>query len=76
MTATFLVAIELEDNADLLGFAEQLTEDLTQDGYDIKSVKPWDRAALALQNYSAVPFGSGEQNGGLGPAPGFSAPGF
>ncbi len=48
MTATFLVAIDVEEGADLAGFAEQVSEELTDSGYDVVSCRPWDRAALAM----------------------------
>ena len=41
MTRTFLVAIDLDPSADTVSFAEQLQEDLQQDGYDVTSVHPW-----------------------------------
>jgi len=46
MTATFLLAINLDDAADLMGMAEQIQEELNEEGYDVTSVKPWDRAAV------------------------------
>jgi hypothetical protein len=52
MIATFLVAINLDEAADLLGMAEQLQEDLADEGYEVTSVKPWDRAALTMQSLS------------------------
>jgi len=62
MIATFLVALDLDDAADLLGMAEQLKEDLVEEGYDVTSVKPWDRAAIVapafLPPMSTPPDGS------------------
>ena len=46
MTVTYLVAVNLDDSADIVGMAEQIQEDLFDDGYDVTSVKPWDRAAV------------------------------
>jgi hypothetical protein len=48
MTATFLVAIDVDEDADLAGFAEQISEELTDSGYDVISCRPWDRAAMAM----------------------------
>jgi hypothetical protein len=52
MIATFLVALDLDEAADLLGMAEQLQEDLADEGYTVSSIKPWDRAALTMQSLS------------------------
>lgn len=43
MIRTFLVAVELgSDPTDLSILAEDLKDSLTQDGFEISSVKPWD----------------------------------
>jgi len=40
MTRTFLIAIDLDDDADLTAIAEDL-QLILQDEYTVSSVKPW-----------------------------------
>lgn len=55
MIVTFLVAIDLADEADIVGIGEQIQEDLFEDGYEVTSVKPWDRAAVTAQSFLGTP---------------------
>lgn len=45
MTATFLVTLNLPDDSpdSLLGIAEDLTDSLSIDGFNVQSVAPWAR---------------------------------
>jgi hypothetical protein len=60
MTATFLVAVELDPSADFAGIAEDIKESLEIDGIAVSSVRPWGRdepqslpmMQQQIQNYS------------------------
>jgi len=41
MTRTFLIALELDANDDLLDWSSEIEDSLTADGLPVTSVKPW-----------------------------------
>lgn len=57
MIRTFLVAVELgTDATDLSILAEDIQDSLTQDGFEISSVKPWDSPSSEMtQPFSISP---------------------
>lgn len=54
MTRTFLVAIELPDDADINAEADQISF-LLSDDYTVSSVKPWASPALQPPTFEDLP---------------------
>jgi len=54
MTRTFLVAIDLPDDADVNAEADQISF-LLSDDYNVASVKPWASPALPQQTFEELP---------------------
>lgn len=51
MIRTFLVAVDLGSEAtDLQLMAEDIQDSLTQDGFEVSSVKPWDSPSPEITN--------------------------
>lgn len=54
MTRTFLVAIELPDDADINAEADQISF-LLSDDFTVASVKPWASPGLPQQTFEDLP---------------------
>jgi len=46
MDVTFLVAVRLDTLEDLPAVAQEINDDLSQSGFDVISVAPWQRPSL------------------------------
>lgn len=46
MNVTFLTTVRLDDLSDLPGVATEISDDLTQSGFEVISVVPWARPSL------------------------------
>ena len=46
MNVTFLVSINLDDLSSLPDIAQEISEDLSDSGFDVLTVAPWARPAL------------------------------
>jgi len=55
MQVTFLVALNLDDLSDLPGIAQEISDDLTQAGFEVKEVAPWQRPSLTQGQTINVP---------------------
>ena len=49
MVVTFLVAINLDDLSSLPDIAQEISEDLSDSGFEVKTVTPWARPSLQQQ---------------------------
>lgn len=50
MTRTFLVAIDIEDDADLTAVSEDIQFILTDSDYNVTSVRPWSSSIQTPQS--------------------------
>jgi hypothetical protein len=55
MNVTFLANINLDDLSSLADTARDIEEDLSNAGYEVISVAPWQRPSLQLPGETAVP---------------------
>ncbi len=54
MTRTFLIAVELPDDADLNAIADDILE-LTAEQYSVASVTPWGQSLATTASFSGAP---------------------
>jgi hypothetical protein len=50
MTAAIIVTLEIDDVTQLPLIAEEIHDELFEAGYDVVTVKPWNRPSLELFN--------------------------
>jgi hypothetical protein len=55
MNVTFLVDINLDDLSSLADTASDIEQDLSNAGYEVNGVKPWQRPSLLQPGQPAVP---------------------
>lgn len=55
MQVAFITTVNLDDLSDLVGVAQEISDDLTQGGFEVISVHAWQRPALTQLGPTAVP---------------------
>ena len=55
MNVAFIAQINLDDLSDLPGVSREIQEDLTNSGFEVVSVAPWQRPSLEQPGAPAVP---------------------